>query len=81
MDNDLARFQFESAQARLERVITKLWGLCLLLVILLVGTNAAWLYYESQFKTEKTTLIKQEVDTESGNAFVMDGIHIGDRLE
>lgn len=69
---ELAKFQFESSQARLERIIKLLWALCLLLVVLLVATNGAWLYYESQFSTQENTVIKQEVD----GSVVADGIHI-----
>ena len=75
---EIAKFQFESAQARLERIITRLWVLCLLLVFLLMVTNGAWIYYESQFTVEEKTIVQQEVDTDSGNAYVMDGIHIGE---
>lgn len=76
---EVAKFQFESAQARLERIITRLWTLCLILVLILLATNGAWLYHESKYSQEEHTIIKQEVDTESGCAFVTDGIHIGDR--
>lgn len=75
---EVAQFQFESAQARLERIISRLWILCLLLIVLLVGTNGAWIYYESQFQIEEKTIITQEIDAESGNAFLVDGVHIGE---
>ena len=39
----------EAIVTRLERIIKRLWILCLVLVLCLVGTNAAWVYYESQF--------------------------------
>ena len=35
--------------------IKRLWILILILVFLLVGTNAAWLWYESQFEDVVTT--------------------------
>lgn len=69
---ELAKFQFESAQARLERIIKLLWVLCLVLVILLVASNGAWLYHESKYSTQESTVIKQEVD----GSVVADGIHI-----
>ena len=40
----------EGTMARMERTIKRLWILCIVLVAVLVGTNAAWLYYESQFE-------------------------------
>lgn len=41
---------FESATARQERTIKRLWILCLVLIIALLGTNAGWIYYENQFE-------------------------------
>jgi hypothetical protein len=41
----------ESAQARMERVSRRLWITVILLIALLVATNGAWLWYESQFET------------------------------
>lgn len=41
---------FESATSRQERTIKRLWILCLVLIIALIGTNAGWLYYENQFE-------------------------------
>ena len=40
----------EASMTRVERIIKKLWVLIILLVVLLVGTNAAWLWYESSFE-------------------------------
>lgn len=76
MDENLYKFQFESAQARLERIIVRLWKLCVLLIILLVLSNGAWIYYESQFEVEETTKIEQTVDCDSGNAAIFDGVHV-----
>lgn len=38
----------EGVMARFERVIKRLWIVIILLIFLLVGTNAGWLWYESQ---------------------------------
>ena len=35
---------FESATARQERTIKRLWIICLVLIFALVGTNAGWIY-------------------------------------
>ena len=40
----------ESAMARMERTIKRLWILMILALCLLVGTNAFWIWYESQFE-------------------------------
>ena len=45
----------ESAMARMERTIRRLWILLLVLVVLLVGTNALWIWYESQFEKVEVT--------------------------
>jgi len=60
--------------ARFERTIKRLWILCIILIVALIATNAGWLYYESQFITEETT-VEQEVDTGNGDATV---IGVGD---
>ena len=60
----------ESAMARAERTIKRLWITILLLIVMLVGTNGAWLWYESQFEYVETS---QEVtqEAESGtNTFI-----------
>lgn len=41
---------FESATARQERTIKRLWILCLVLIVALLGTNAGWIYWESQWE-------------------------------
>lgn len=46
---------FESTVSRMDRTIKRLWILAIILIVLLVGTNLAWLYYESQFKTVEQT--------------------------
>ena len=63
---DVPYIAHESAVARLERVIKRLWLLALVLIVLLAASNAAWLYYESSFEE-----IRIEQDNESGyNNFV-----------
>lgn len=58
----------ESAMARMERTIRRLWILLIVLVVLLVGSNALWIWYESQFEDVS---VEQEVDTGEGDAFVV----------
>ena len=63
---DVPYIAHESAVARLERVIKRLWVLALVLIVLLAASNAAWIWYESQFEE-----IRIEQDNESGyNNFI-----------
>lgn len=64
---DVPYIVFESAQARMERTIHKLWIVILLLIVLLVGSNVAWIVYESQWEDVTVT---QEVSqtTDQGGA-------------
>ena len=65
----------ESAMARAERTQKRLVWIIILLVVLLVGSNACWLWYESQFETviETTETITttyedvEQITDESGN--------------
>ncbi len=50
---------FESATSRQERTIKRLWILCLVLIVALIGTNAGWIYWESQFED---VVVTQDVD-------------------
>lgn len=50
----------ESAMARAERSAKRLWTVIILLIVLLVGSNGAWLWYESQFETVETVEVTQE---------------------
>ena len=49
----------ESAMARTERGAKRLWTAIILLIVLLVGSNGAWLWYESQFETVETVEVTQ----------------------
>lgn len=50
---------FESATSRQERTIKRLWILCLVLIVALLGTNAGWIWYEKQFED---VVVTQDVD-------------------
>ena len=63
---DVPYIVHECAVARLERVIKRLWVLVLALIILLCASNAAWIWYESQFEE-----VRIEQENESGyNNFI-----------
>ena len=55
----------ESTMSRMERQAKRLWITILVLIFLLVGTNCAWLWYESQFETIEESC--QEVIQEADN--------------
>ena len=59
---------FESAQARSERTNRRLWILCIILIVLLFGTNIGWIIYEMQYQDVVT--VSQEVDSEDAPAYV-----------
>ena len=71
-NENVAYLEFESSQARMERTNFRLWLLCLVLIISLLGTNTAWIVYENQFED---TEVSQEIETGEGDATV---IGVGD---
>lgn len=79
-EKDVAYIPYYVAEAMADRqnmIIKRLWGLCLLLIILLVMTNGMWIWYESQFEYVETTEqeVQQDIDTGDGDATI---IGIGD---
>ena len=60
----------ESNMARMERIIKRLWILMILLVLMLVGTNAAWIYYENSFED---IVVTQENEDGYNNCIGNDG--------
>lgn len=72
--NNVPYIVHEGDMARLERTNKRLWILSILLVVLLVGTNAGWIFYESQFEEVVTTTetyqdVSQDADNGS-NTFI-----------
>ena len=59
---DVPYIAHESAVARLERVIKRLWVLVLVLIVLLAASNAAWIWWESQYQTIETTITQENAD-------------------
>jgi len=55
------------AVAMMSRANTRLWVLVFVLIILLAGTNAWWLYYERQFVDYGTEYIDVQQDNDNGN--------------
>ena len=65
----------EADMTRMERTNKRIWILCIVLIIALIGTNVGWIYYESQFEYFETSHVEQEVETGEGDATV---IGVGD---
>ena len=59
----------EGVVARQERTIRRLWILCIIIFAALIGTNAGWMYYESQFEDEVTTTYTSDA-SDGGNAII-----------
>jgi len=70
MDNpeNVSYIVYESAQARSDKRFKYMWITIIFLIVLLVGTNAGWIYYESQFV--ETVTVSQDVDTQTSPAYV-----------
>lgn len=47
---------YEAAMSRFDRINKRLWIAVILLIVLLVGSNIAWLVYESQFQVYETSI-------------------------
>lgn len=63
----------ESAMARAERSAKRLWIVVIVLIVILVGTNGAWTWYESQFDVVETTEVVQENSNGYNNYIGNDG--------
>lgn len=62
------QYSIDILTALAERTIKRLWVLIILLIVLLFGTNAAWIYYESQFEEYTITQdVEQEADDNGSN--------------
>lgn len=63
----------ESAMSRADRQNKRLWIVVILLVVVLVVSNCAWLWYESQFETVEETTVTQDNDNGYNNYVGKDG--------
>lgn len=72
MDKDISFVAFESVCTRFERTIKRLWILVIILTVLLVGTNCAWLWYENQFQSIEATET-YEADATDGGVAIANG--------
>lgn len=65
---DIPYIVHESAMARMERQLKRLWITILVLIVLLVGTNGIWIWYESQFEDVVTSTTIEADATDGGSA-------------
>lgn len=64
----------ESEMARSERNSKRMWIVILVLILALIGTNLAWIIYNSQFETvEESTVVEQENSNGDNNYIGNDG--------
>ena len=64
---DVPYIVHEGDMARMERANKRLWIVIITLIVLCVGSNIAWICYESQFEEVSTTTseVTQEVEQEN----------------
>lgn len=60
-------YQHALAMARIGLQCKRWFIMCLVLLLLFVGTNVAWIIYENQYETY---YVEQDVDTGDGSAYV-----------
>ena len=67
---------YETALAFAERTVKRLWILIIILSFMLLGTNIAWIVYESQFDTiseDESYTISQETEGGDNYSVIGDG--------
>lgn len=72
INNDMAVMpiaQHEKDQNRLTYIIKRLIAVIVLLVVLLVGTNAGWLLYENQFEAVEETTTETIVTQDNADGY------------
>lgn len=75
--SDVPYIAHEGEVARLERIIKRLWVLCIIIFVAFVLSNGAWIYYESQWQyVEETQKVSQDVTTTSGDATINGDVNI-----
>lgn len=65
-------YAYDALTLMSNRTIRRLWILCIILIILLFGSNLGWLIYESQFE-DVSTKIEQEAEWEDDSNVIFNG--------
>lgn len=66
-EKNIPYFFHEGDMARMERTNKRLFIICLVLIFVLLGSNGAWIFYESRFED---ITVEQEVETGEGSATI-----------
>lgn len=74
---DVPYFVHEGMLARMERANKRLWVILIIVIVLFVGTNAGWIYYENHFEDVVTTEIEQQTGEGSGSNYIVGGDYHG----
>jgi len=72
-ERERGQYTIDILASMAERTIKRLWIVIILLVVLLVGSNIAWIWYESQWEVVETTEITQENENGYNNYIGNDG--------
>lgn len=70
-DKTIPYYAYDALTMLTNKTNRRLWILCVILVVLLVGSNVGWLIYESQF--EDVVKIDQEAEWEDGSNVIFNG--------
>jgi len=71
--NDVPYIAHESAQARQERTIKRLWILCIIMFLAFVISNTAWIYYEAQYTDTSVEIEADQQADNNGNNYIVNG--------
>ena len=70
---DVPYIVHEASMARSERTVKRLWATIILLILLLVSSNAAWIWWNNQWETVESWEITQENEDGNNNYIGNDG--------
>ena len=70
---DVPYIVHEASMARSERTVKRLWATIILLIVLLFGSNAEWIWYCNQWETVESWETTQENDGANNNFIGNDG--------
>ena len=70
---DVPYIAYEAALTKAEFSFKRLWAAIILLIVLLFGSNAGWIWYCNQWETVESWEITQENDGANNNFIGNDG--------
>ena len=70
---NVRQYDIDLLSAMAERTIKRLWIIILVLIIALIGTNGAWLWWSNQWETVESWEISQENEGGNNNYIGNDG--------